>query len=133
MSGLKKIPPKDYYGASTSGTAYSNGILYQKYKVIYDPNQPDNGYHAGLASWNAVDNTAQRILADANMNIAIYCIGYTGNGGVDAALLKRVANTQNATSYNTSYQTGIYVEAADTAGLNNAFNTVASEILRPAQ
>jgi hypothetical protein len=133
MTGLKKIPPKDYYGTSTSGNAYSNGILYQKYKVNYDSSQPDNGYHVGLASWNVVDNTAQRILADTNMNIAIYCIGYTGNGGVDAALLKRVANTQDATSYNANWQTGLYVEAADSTGLNNAFNTVASEILRLAQ
>jgi len=133
MTGLKKIPPQDYYGTSTSGTAYTNGILYKKYKVAYDSTKPDNGYHVGLASWNVVDNTAQRILSDTNMNIAIYCIGYTGNGGVDAALLKRVANTQDATSYNTNYQTGIYVEAADSTGLNNAFNTVASEILRLAQ
>jgi hypothetical protein len=133
MTGLKKIPPKDYYGTSTAGTAYTNGVLYQKYKVGYDSTKPDNGYHVGLASWNVVDNTAQRILSDSTMNIAIYCIGYTGNGGVDAALLKRIANTLDSTSYNANYQLGMYVEASDTTGLNNAFNTVASEILRLAQ
>jgi hypothetical protein len=133
LTGLGKIPPQDYYGASTSGTAYTNGILYQKYKVSYDSTQPNNGYHVGLASWNVLDNTAKRILADGTMNVAIYCIGYTGNGGVDAALLKRVANTLDATAYNANWQTGVYVEAADSTGLNNAFNTVASEILRLAQ
>ena len=67
------------------------------------------------------------------MNIAIYCIGYTGNGGVDAYLFKRISNTLDSRSHNTSWQTGIYVEAKDSTGLNNAFNTVASEILRLAQ
>lgn len=134
MSGLTKIPPVDYYGNSTSGTAYNLGVLYKKYGVSYDPSKVTNGYHVGLASWNLVDNTAQAILKDTNMNIAIYCIGYTGNGGVDAALLKRVANTQDAgASYNANYQTGMYVEAADDTALANAFNTVASEILRLAK
>lgn len=133
MTGLSRIPPKDYYGNSTSGTAYTNGTLYKKYGVGYDSTKPDNGYHVGLASWNVVDNTAQRILGDANMNVAIYCIGYSGNGGVDAALLKRVANTLDCGNHNTNWQTGLYVEASDATGLNNAFNTVASEILRLAQ
>ncbi len=97
MSGLTKIPPVDYYGNSTTGTAYTQGVLYQKYNITYDSTKPTNGYHVGLASWNLVDNTAQAILKDTTMNVAIYCIGFTGNGGVDAALLKRVANTQDAT------------------------------------
>jgi hypothetical protein len=133
MSGLAKIPAVDYYGNSTSGNAYTQGVLYKKYGLSYDPTKPTNGYHVGLASWNLVDNTAHAILSDSTMNVAIYCIGYTGNGGVDAALLKRVANTQDASSYNSNYQTGMYVEAADTTGLANAFNTVASAILRLAK
>jgi hypothetical protein len=133
MTGLRQIPPRDYYGNSTTGTAYTNGILYKKYKVAYDSNQPNNGYHVGLASWNVTDNAAAAIRSDTNMNIAIYCIGYTGNGGVDTALLKRIANTLDSTSYNPNQQTGLYVEANDAAGMANAFNTVASEILRLAQ
>ena len=98
MSGLAKIPPQDYYGNSSSGTAYTQGVLYNKYAISYDPTKPTNGYHMGLASWNVTDNAAQKILSDSAMNVAIYTIGFTGNGGVDAALLKRMANTQDSSS-----------------------------------
>ena len=130
LSGLAKIPPLDYYGNSTSGTAYTQGVLYQKYKVNYDNTKPNNGYHMGIASWNVADNAAQTILSDSAMNIAIYTIGFTGDGGVDAPLLKRMANTQDATSYNSNYQSGIYVEASDAQSLQQAFGQVASEVLR---
>ncbi len=76
---------------------------------------------------------AQTILADNTMNIAIYCIGYTGNGGVDTVLLKRAANTLDSGNHNSNWKTGIYVPAGDSTALNNAFNTVASEILRLAR
>ena len=72
-------------------------------------------------------------LNDNTMSIAIYCIGYTGNGGVDTVLLKRIANTLDSGNHNGSWQTGLYVPAGDSTALNNAFNTVASEILRLAK
>jgi Flp pilus assembly protein TadG len=130
LSGLAKIPPQDYYGTSTNGTAYTQGVLYNQYHTTYDSTKPNNGYHEEIASWNAVDNAAQRILSDSSMNIAIYTIGFTGNGGVDPALLKRVANTQDSTSYNSNYQSGLYVEASDSQSLQQAFIQVASEVLR---
>ncbi len=113
MTGLAKIPPQDYYGNSTSGTAYNQGVLYAKYNLAYDPTQPTNGYQMGLASWNVTDNAAQKILADSAMNVAIYTIGFTGNGGVDSALLQRMANTQNSSSFNSNYQSGLFVSASD--------------------
>lgn len=130
MSGLAKIPPQDYYGNSTSGTAYTQGVLYAQYGIAYDPTKPTNGYHMGLASWNVTDSAAQKILSDSSMNIAIYTIGFTGNGGVDAALLNRMANTQTATSYNSNYQVGMYVPASNAGELQQAFGQVASEVLR---
>jgi len=130
MSGLAKIPPQDYYGNSTSGTAYTQGVLYKTYNIAYDSTKPGNGYHMGLASWNVTDNAAQRILQDSAMNIAIYTIGFTGNGGVDDVLLKRMANTQDSSSYNANYQSGIYVSASDAATLQQAFGQVASEVLK---
>jgi len=128
ITTLGKIPPLDYYGNSTSGTAYTLSSIYNKYHVAYDSTKPYNGYHVGLASWNAVDNAGQRILADTSMNIAIYTIGFTGNGGVDPELLKRLSNVQSTP--NPNYQTGLYVEAADAASLQRAFGQVASEVLR---
>ncbi|HEY3834957.1 MAG TPA: pilus assembly protein [Bryobacteraceae bacterium] len=130
LSGLAKIPPQDFYGNSTTGTAYTQGALYKKYGIAYDQTKPNNGYHMGLASWNVADNAAQKILADTTSNIAIYTIGFTGDGGVDAALLKRMANDATASSYNSNYATGEYVEAWDAASLQNAFWQVASQILR---
>jgi Flp pilus assembly protein TadG len=130
MSGLATIPSQDYYGNSTSGTAYTQGVLYQQYGIAYNSSQPTNGYQMGLASWNVADNAAQKILSDSNMNVAIYTIGFTGDGGVDAVLLNRMANTQSSSSYNSSYQTGMYVEASDAASMQQAFGQVASEVLR---
>ncbi len=130
MSGLAKIPPQDYYGNSSSGTAYTQGALYAQYGIAYSPAQPTNGYQMGLASWNVADNAAQKILADSSMNVAIYTIGFTGDGGVDAALLNRMANTQSSAAYNSSYQSGLYVPASNAAELQQAFGQVASEVLR---
>jgi len=130
LGGLAKIPPQDYYGNSTSGTAYTQGVLYAQYGVAYDPTKPTNGYHLGLASWSVTDNAAQKILSDTAMNIAIYTIGFTGDGGVDSVLLSRMANTQTSSSYNSNYQSGLYVPAADDATLQQAFGQVASEVLR---
>jgi hypothetical protein len=67
------------------------------------------------------------------MNITIFTIGYTGNGGVDTDLLKRIANTRDSTNYHTNWKTGIYVAASDADGLQRAFQTVASAILRLAK
>jgi Flp pilus assembly protein TadG len=130
MSGLARIPSQDYYGTSTGGTAYTQSVLYKQYGVAYDTTKPTNGYQMGLASWNVTDNTAQRILSDTNMNVAIYTIGFTGDGGVDATLLKRIANTQDSSSYNSTYQSALYVEASDGQSLQQAFGQVASEVLR---
>src|SRR5262249_50183272 len=133
LADLSKIPAKDMYGTLTSGTAWNNSLLYTTYGVNYDSTKPSNGYHVGLASWNLVDNVAKSILADTTMSIAIYCIGYTGNGGVDSKLLKRAANTLDSGAHNINWQTGLYVPANDSVALQNAFNTVASEILRLAK
>jgi hypothetical protein len=128
---LRQIPPNDYWNNSTSdGTAYQASVLYNMYKLTYDPTDLSNGYHFGIACWNAVDSAAKRILADTNLNVIIYVIGYTANDGVDTALLKRVANTKDSTNHNSAWQTGLYVAAGDDAALEVAFQTVASAILR---
>jgi hypothetical protein len=91
-----------------------------------------------------VDSAARNIRIDSNlasrlgdttgnMNTAIYAIGYTGNGGTDDGLLKRVANDKSAVGYDPSQRTGIYVSARDSVGLADAFNTIASAILRLAR
>ena len=134
LGDLRQIPPNDYYGDSTSdGTAYQNSVLYNNFSTTYSSTNLSNAYHLGIACWNATDNAAKRILADTNLNVTVFTIGYTGDGGVDTDLLKRVANTKDSTNHTSSWQTGIYVAASDTNGLAVAFQTVASAILRLAQ
>ena len=134
LNDLKQIPPQDYWGNSTSdGTAYQASVAYANFKTAYSSTNLTNGYHLAIACWNATDNAAKRILADTNMNVTIFTIGYTGDGGVDTALLKRIANTKDSTNHTSSWQTGLYEAASDTNGLALAFQTVASAILRLAK
>jgi hypothetical protein len=69
----------------------------------------------------------------AGLPVAIYTIAYSGNGGTDRGLLKRLANTQDSTSYDPTQQSGIYVEVHSADQLNAAFSMVASELLRLAK
>jgi hypothetical protein len=147
-SDIRVIPNHDYYGNLMTGNAYTysqvsgGGSVTSIYTgTALDLTKPTSEYHWAMAIFNGVDNAAYRIRTDANlanrtgdttgnMNIAIYAIGYTGNGGCDDGLLKRVANDKSASSYDASQRTGVYVSADDKVGLANAFNTVASAILR---
>jgi hypothetical protein len=98
-----------------------------------------DGYNWGLAIWNSVDNAADRLRNDRNfanragdtqsMPVTVHVIAYTGNGGVDDGLLKRVANTSDSTSFSTAEPQGLYVPASDSTALANAFNQVASSLL----
>jgi len=48
-------------------------------------------------------------------------------------LLKRIANTKDSTNYHSTWKSGVYVAASDANGLQQAFQTVASAILRLAK
>ncbi|PWU06898.1 MAG: hypothetical protein C5B51_11145 [Terriglobia bacterium] len=141
LNDLRQIPPYDLYGNSTTGNMYIySSVDYNG--TAYNPAQPTNGYQVGLGIWNAVDNSANTIRSmtamgtipapTGSMNpIQIFTIGYTGNGGVDAGLLKRVANTQDCQPMpNVNEQIGQYFEVHSADQLNAAFIAVASEILR---
>lgn len=136
MVELLKIPSFDYWNNSTddsiNSTAYKGSSYYGG--LSYAPGSPNNVSNIGVASWNATDSAGWRIHNDAGLKVTIYVIAYTGtNGTPDTDLLKRLANTADSTSYNTSYQVGQYVEGSDAAGLAQAFQTVAASILRLAQ
>jgi hypothetical protein len=86
------------------------------------------------AGVNALDNAAQRARADSitrNLNVVTYTIGL-GNApnGVDDQLLLRIANDPQASNYNSAQPTGDYVFSPTTAQLNQAFNRIASDVLR---
>jgi len=121
--------------------AASNNPVVQKTPVDY----------WGLAAWSTTDNIGYNMRTDANqsargdgtsqtdmnrhMPITIYTIGYTGDTGVDDALLKRLANDPTATGYvsDGSQQVGKYYQASDAAGIGAAMNAIMSSVLRLAQ
>jgi hypothetical protein len=154
---LYQIPPLDYYGTSTyprstTSPGYQNstlpGFVYHTWSTG-PATAVTSDYYWGIAAWTAVDNIGYNMRTDSNqsargdgtsttdfnhhMPIALYTIGYEGNGGVDAALLKRVANTTDSTSYDSTQQVGVYYPAADAADIANALSSIMSSVLRLAQ
>ncbi|HTP32133.1 MAG TPA: pilus assembly protein TadG-related protein [Candidatus Acidoferrales bacterium] len=149
-----KIPNYDAWGNSLYGTAYMTASQFVDangnpttnqlpYTTTFDEKQYTSGTHWSLAFWNAVDSAGNRIRSDANlanrtgdtqnMAVAIYVIGYSGNGGIDQGLLKRVANDKTCSTYNSAQPTGLFVLAGNVTALQNAFNTVYTAILRLAR
>jgi Flp pilus assembly protein TadG len=135
LTDLAKIPTYDLYNNSTTDSFYTQSWIYQQYSnVPYDPTQVTSQYHLGIAAWNVSDNAGTTIRTQTAMNpIAIYTIGYTGDGGVDTALLERLANNLGSPGYNATQPTGVYVVANSSADVLTAFYTVASSILRLSQ
>jgi len=130
---VAKVPPFDIYGNSTDGAAYNLSTLSYD-GTSYQSSQPDQAYHFALASWNSVDNLGQTIRSQNNMlPVTIYTIGFTGNGGTDAELLRRLANTQTATSFNPQQPVGMYIQVDNPNDLAGAFSIVASQVLRLAK
>jgi Flp pilus assembly protein TadG len=148
LNDLAKIPPTDYYGNSTGSTdgGYAAGASHASTcAVSYDPNQPTNTCQWGLAIWNATDNVGKTIRTQGAMGslpaptgmlpITIYTIGYNGNVTypVDPVLLKRLANTQDSSSYDSTQQVGMYIPVGNANNLAAAFAQVASSLLRLAR
>jgi hypothetical protein len=65
--------------------------------------------------------------------IKILTIGYTGNGGTDIVLLKRLANESDSTSYVASQPNGQFWQVDNANQLGAVFAEVASSLLRLAK
>jgi len=164
MSYLTQIPNVDMWGnklTSGDGNGYNDSYLIDDNGNnmannsisggnSYSQSDPTQAVQWGIAMWNAADDAAKSIRTDANyanrsgdtqqMQITIYCIGYAhDNFGVDAGLLKRIANDWSNTVspnalpsswYPPAQPQGIFVMATNLQELNNAFNIIASAILR---
>jgi len=57
------------------------------------------------------------------------CLGY-GTEEWGENILKRLANSADSDTYNSSQPTGMYVFASDETQLDAAFQTIANQILR---
>ncbi|MBI1786895.1 MAG: VWA domain-containing protein [Acidobacteria bacterium] len=122
------VPSTDHWGTSLAGyfgspATYSSGPYAGKYRV-------DLTTELEKMAQNAVDNVAATIRNDSNLKPVIFCIGLGTQGSLESDLLHRVANDPAATNYNPSLQAGKYIYVADATGLDDAFLTIASEILR---
>jgi Flp pilus assembly protein TadG len=154
-SDMTQIPNQDMWGNATNTNAYLNSYVidsngnvthvYTSTALNFTSNTAyKDDYQWGLAQWNAADSAAANVRKDVNlpnrpgdtqnMGIQIFTIGYSGNsGGTDSGLLLRIANDKGATGYTATQPTGQFILASNTVGLQNAFATVASAILRLAQ
>jgi hypothetical protein len=88
------------------------------------------------AGINALDNAAKRVRTEStanNLNVITYAIGLGGPGAAEDVLLQRVANTAASPIYNVNEPVGLYVYASDASKLQQAFSSIASDILRLAK
>jgi hypothetical protein len=141
LNELSRIPNPDLYGTTVTGNNYTHSFLDDgthtwnpvNYTANFTSANP-NANSVAAASWNATDNIANTIRSNTAMNqIQIVTIGYTGNGGVDTALLNSIANTPASYRYNSSQYTGAFYKVNTTTQLTDAFSKVASSVMRLAQ
>jgi hypothetical protein len=135
---LAFIPEQDAHGTSLVDETY-------KHVDRWPGGHPDenrirsNDYQTFLnASFNAVQNTSIRIrnnaTATSDLNVVIYAIGFgDGMSGEAGALLQRVANVSASPIYNSAHPEGLYIWAPDAPALDQAFSTIASDMLRLAR
>jgi Flp pilus assembly protein TadG len=145
-TNLRQIPSQDLYGNSTNGTAYKNSTVVYKSKTGNYSNTTFDAYDLTIAAWNAVYNAATNIRTDAyydtkrtgvacdsSMPTQLFVIGYTGNGGIDSVLLQSIANDPRYPYYTAGQAQGKFYSASDANAIDEAFNDVASQLLRLAK
>jgi len=123
------IPPTDAWGNSTLG--YKPAYTYTSGPYI-NQIRSDSPLAIRNAAINAADAISQQIRSNTTYNIVTYTIGLAGNEPIpmDTDFLERLANDTRASNYNPSQPQGMFVLAANNASLLDAFNAVASQILR---
>jgi hypothetical protein len=88
------------------------------------------------ANKNISDNVATAIRNDATYTPVIYAIGLGGSSAadpIDDTFMERISNDPRSPIYNPALQPGMYVYAPTGSQLTDAFNKIASEVLRLAQ
>jgi hypothetical protein len=87
---------------------------------------------ARWAAFNAADSLAYTIRTDSTYGTIIYTIGLSGNEtmAIDQDFMERMANDPRASNYDSTRPQGEFILASDTSQLAQAFQQVASQILR---
>lgn len=137
LSDFAWLPTTDVYG---------NNLINAAYNSVTTANisgaariSPVDMTQIRAAAFNAVDDAAHRFRTNANIPVTFYAVGFNT---ADTVLMQRVANDPGWLSnaactaqcqYDSTQPTGKYVYASTTSALNNAFQALASQILRLAQ
>jgi hypothetical protein len=113
------VPPLDRF----QGGHYSGHI------------RPDTPRNTRWEAFNAADSMATSIRNDPNYTTVIYTIGLQGNEpmAMDQDFMKRLANDGSyppATNYDPTKPAGKFILANNTAEISQAFQEIASQILR---
>lgn len=120
------MPDEDVFGNSTSGyqpvgTFTTGGHPYFGRKRIDRPKDVTG------AAFNTADNLAKKAREDPQFGVVFYTIGL---GDIDHVFLRRIANDPASPIYDSNLRDGLYINAPDTTKLKDAFQRIASEILR---
>jgi Flp pilus assembly protein TadG len=129
------VPNSDAYGnAMDASTGYKPAVVFSSgtYKGAI---RPDSTAAIRYAAYNAVDSCAKRIRADTTLNPVVFTIGLGGTGSesIDDELLERLANDKRSPIYDSTRPVGLYALANSASELTDAYDRVASQILRLAQ
>ena len=126
------IPSTDAYGNSTldRGMVPSLDVFPSgNYVGLIRPDMPRT---ARWASFNAADSMAFTIRNDTTYTPIVFTIGLSGNEtmAMNQDFMERLANDARASNYDSTKPQGQFILASDTAHLSQAFEQVASQILR---
>jgi hypothetical protein len=126
------IPTQDAYGNSTVDGGYMALDYFPSGYTYAGLIRPDMPRTARWASFNAADSMAQTIRNDSTYTPVIYAIGLQGNEpmAIDQDFMERLANDVRASNYDSTKAQGQFILATSTAGLAQAFQQIASQILR---
>jgi Mg-chelatase subunit ChlD len=135
---IPTLPDTDYTG--TVNLASYNNI--RTFNPTGNP-VPNTRCNVNRAARNMLENIANAARSEAGNPIHVFTIGlgaslttqeigFCGYGSNESGdnILRRLANVSGVDTYNSTQPAGLYAFAADASQLNNAFNQVASAILR---
>ena len=130
------IPQTDHWGNATTGyLPFASNDIYKSTNPYYRQIRVDTPTAIATASTNAADNAAAAARNDATYTPVIYAIGLGGTSAapIDTTFMCRISNDPCSPIYDSSKPNGLYEYAPTAAQLNDAFQRVASEILRISQ
>jgi Flp pilus assembly protein TadG len=129
---IQAIPATDAHGQSTANRGMVPNLdvfTSGPYTTLIRPDMPRT---VRWAAFNAADSMAQTIRNNSTYGTVIYTIGLQGNEPmlIDQDFMERMANDPRASNYDSTKASGQFILATDNTEMAQAFQQVASQILR---